>query len=685
MLTLRYFLVIGVGAVISLNYVEPVYSTELLSLTEPISKQSEGRSPQLTQERQKAEGRGSNEFIPISIAQAFWRLEGSNSYNLSLNGSSVAPLEEESHSPCEEIFFPSALCPLPSALFLESEQSQLVVSSTEELTEIAGEVSNTVLTDSAGNIPESSPVPEPPQTISEFTDSRDAETTSTVLQENMGLELGEEPLNPLGSLTEPDIQEGSRGVSTSAKEQFLVQSPESETTTQEGLVVEEIPSLEFLNPSANPLLFPTQPNEVQIENTQAITLEQALELAQTNNRQFQVARLELERAEFVLQQALAAEFPVASFMADIIRTDSAQQELQNRLTGFTQDTVSTVFNPMLTLSYNVFTSGLRSATIRRADEAIRFRQLDLERIFEQLRLDVSQAYYQLQLADAQVIINQAAVTNAEEVLRDAQLREQAGLGTKFDVLQQQVQLANFIQDLTNARRDQRVARRQIVNLLSLAQDSEISAADPITVAGQWELSIDESIILAFKNRAELQQRLTERDIAEQDRLIALADIRPQVNVFATYDVLEVFDDDVGPADGFSIGARFTWNFFDGGSARARARQAETDIAIADTNFADTRNSIRFQVEQAFFDLKANEQNIQTATLAVKQAEESLRLAELRVGAGVGTQLEVINQQTELTRARNNLVSAILNYNIGLANLQRSISNLPDSKLFDLTY
>ena len=647
MLTFRYFLVIGVGTVISLNYVEPVSSTELLSLTKQISQYSESRYPKpavlLTPEQSKATGEAA------------------------LHNQTPSNLGRES---------------------VEDEQSQPVVSSTDELTKIAVEVSNTVLTYSAGELPDPSPAPEPPQTVSEFTSSIDAETTSTALQES-----SEQSMGVVGSGSSLAAQEPFKETSASAEEpaqslerqQLLVQLPVTETTTEVNLLVEEIPSLEFLNPSANPLLFPTKPNEVEIKNTQAITLEQALELAQNNNREFQAARLELEKAQFVLQQALAAEFPTASFMADIIRTDSAQAEIQNRATGFSQDVTSTVFNPMLTLNYNIFTSGLRSATIRRAGEGIRFRQLDIERIFEQLRLNVAQAYYQLQLADAQVIINQAAVTNAEQVLRDAQLREQAGLGTKFDVLQQQVQLANFLQNLTNAKRDQRVARRQIVNLLSLAQDAEVSAADPIEIAGLWELSLDESIILAFKNRAELQQQLTQRDIAEQDRRIALADIRPQISVFATYDVVDVFDDDVGPADGYTIGARFRWDFFDGGSARARARQAETDIAIADTNFASTRNDIRFQVEQAFFDLKANEQNIQTATLAVKQAEESLRLAELRVGAGVGTQLEVINQQTELTRARNNLVSAILNYNIGLANLQRAISNLPDGKLFDLTY
>jgi outer membrane protein TolC len=82
-------------------------------------------------------------------------------------------------------------------------------------------------------------------------------------------------------------------------------------------------------------------------------------------------------------------------------------------------------------------------------------------------------------------------------------------------------------------------------------------------------------------------------------------------------------------------------------------------------------------------LNANKQNIQTAAFALERARESLRLARLRFQAGVGTQLEVINQQTELTRARGNLLRAILDYNRALAALQRAISNLPNNNLSDL--
>ncbi|HEY9704461.1 MAG TPA: TolC family protein [Allocoleopsis sp.] len=88
-----------------------------------------------------------------------------------------------------------------------------------------------------------------------------------------------------------------------------------------------------------------------------------------------------------------------------------------------------------------------------------------------------------------------------------------------------------------------------------------------------------------------------------------------------------------------------------------------------------------QIEQAYYNLDANNQNIQTTELALKQAEESLRLANLRFKAGVGTQTEVLNSETELTRAKVNRLRAILGYNRALATLQRGVSNIPDSTLF----
>ncbi|MBW4661681.1 MAG: TolC family protein, partial [Drouetiella hepatica Uher 2000/2452] len=122
--------------------------------------------------------------------------------------------------------------------------------------------------------------------------------------------------------------------------------------------------------------------------------------------------------------------------------------------------------------------------------------------------------------------------------------------------------------------------------------------------------------------------------------------------------------------------------FDGGQSRAQADQQESNIAIAENQFASNREQIRFQVEQAYSTLRSSFDNIQVTALAVQNAQEALRLARLRFQAGVGTQTDVLQQQTALTQAEVNSLTAILNYNRAIASLQRQISNYPDGNLAD---
>ncbi|WP_293111690.1 TolC family protein [Moorena sp. SIO4G3] len=453
---------------------------------------------------------------------------------------------------------------------------------------------------------------------------------------------------------------------------------------------------EFLDPDPNPLSFPTQSQEVQIDVTQPITLQQTIELAKRNNQELQQAQLTLERNQFVLQEALTAWYPSLSTSAQINYGQGARGQISAQATRDAQgqETVppaqrtpnpgpSGSFTATLSLNYNLYTGGQRPAQVRLAEEQLNLQQLEVERLSEEIRLQVTLAYYNLQEADARVEISQAAVTESAQILRDTELLEQAGLGTRFEVLQQQVELANDSQGLTNALSDQRIARRQLAELLNLSQSAEITAADPIEIAGSWDLSLEQSLILSYKNRSELEQQLVQRKINKEQRTIALAAVRPQLSVFGQIDLLDDLNDTLGFGDGYSVGAQFQWNFFDGGAAMARAKQEDIDVAVAESSFANQRDQIRFEIEQAYSQLNSNEESIETASFALEVAEESLRLARLRFQAGVGTQTDVINQQTALTRARINQLTAILGYNRALANLQRAVSNLPDSKVSDI--
>lgn len=341
--------------------------------------------------------------------------------------------------------------------------------------------------------------------------------------------------------------------------------------------------------------------------------------------------------------------------------------------GSTSGVISNTFNATLSLTYNLFTSGSRPNLIRTARAQVRLSELTLQAQLEQLRLDVANDYYNLQEATALITVAQAAVNNANQSVEEAKALERAGLGTFFDVLQAEVRRADAQQNLTQAQTLERIAQRQLAQRLNVSDVVSLSTAEPVKPAGQWPLSLPKSIRLALQNRPELAQILQQRRIAQLQRRVALAGVRPQVQTFASLNVQDQLEDNVSGAFGYSLGAQVNWNFFDGKAAKAQADQQDTAIAIAETQFADTKNTLRFQVEQAYSDLQSNFKNIDTASKTVSQAEESLRLARLRFQAGIGTQLDITTAQTDLTQAQGNLLSAILDYNRALALIQRATS------------
>lgn len=463
---------------------------------------------------------------------------------------------------------------------------------------------------------------------------------------------------------------------------------------------------EILFPSPNPLYRPTLPEQVNIEETVPITLQQAIDLAIANNENVGISQLQVEQSLATLRENQADLYPSLFFRSSFARNVSAQQDLQvrasnralrvarfNGVPGADEREFGThfgtyAFDNSIQFQYDLGINGARGARIRAAQEQLRISELRLETAIEELRFDVARAYYNLQESDAAVEIQAAAVRNSQKSLEDAEALERAGVGTRFEVLQARVTLANAQQDLTNSRRNQLQSRRELAAILNIDENTNILAADPIALAGAWDLTLEDTIVQAYNNRAELEEQLAERDRAQQLRRVALSATRPNVTLSATYNVLGLISDDPdytatrGWADGYQAEVQLSWNFFDGGAAKAQARQRELEIGIADERFDQLLNQIRLDVERAYYDLQANFDNIQTASLGVEEATEALRLARLRFQAGVGTQLEVINQETDLTRAQNRLLNAIIGYNRALSSLQRAVSNLPSNVLSD---
>ncbi|WP_299403756.1 TolC family protein [Acaryochloris sp. IP29b_bin.148] len=410
-----------------------------------------------------------------------------------------------------------------------------------------------------------------------------------------------------------------------------------------------------------------QTQQAQSQQQLAIQIQQLQVRLQQDQNQIQQQIFDQQIQQLQLRANTSA-LPITISNVTPFQPLSAISQGQGNLGG-----ISNLINGTVSATYNIYTSGLRSGQIESAKAQVKISELEIKRQLEQLRLDVANDYYNLQQTSALISVANDAVRNAEASLDVAKAREQAGLGTKFDVLQSEVQLADTVQNATQAKNLLEIAQRQLAQRLNIKETVNLAAADQVDLAGGWLLTMEESIVLALQNRVELAQILNQRQLAEQQRRVALAANKPQLQAFANMEVADELDDNVSGAFGYTLGVQVSINFFDGKAAKSRAAQQEENIAIAETQFADTKNLLRFEVEQAYANLQSNLRNINTAQSSVELAKESLALARLRFGAGIGTQLDITSAETSLTQSRGNLIAAILDYNRALVALQRATS------------
>jgi outer membrane protein TolC len=420
------------------------------------------------------------------------------------------------------------------------------------------------------------------------------------------------------------------------------------------------------NPSQtqNLLQIQSQPSDVRIKGNRSITLRQAIDLSEKNNREIEAVRLQVDSST-----AATRGFGDFTVTASGALEKNGTPVIANNANTNTFNGSSTPLTGNIQAAYNIFGSGARK---KAAEEQVNFDKLEVDRVSRRVRGDVITAYYDLQEADEQLKINEAAVKNSDRSLRDAKLQEQAGLGTKFDVIRAEVQKATAVQDVIRIGSQQKNARKRLAQILNVTENIEYSASEDVKPRGTWGISLENSIILAYGNRPELKQSAVRRKLSEEQERVASDGSKPRYNLVASYGLRRDFQQSEGFSDSYNVGAQVRWDFLDGGVASSGAEQARAAQAVADAQYITSRDQIRLQVEQAFNTLTSDELNIVTSTGGLKQAEESLRLARLRFAAGVGTQTDVISAETALTTARSNRLRAVIGYNRSLSTLRNAV-------------
>ena len=431
------------------------------------------------------------------------------------------------------------------------------------------------------------------------------------------------------------------------------------------------------------LVLPSQPDQVRIRELRPLTLAEVEQLAEVNNPQLKAVALEVQQAKSSLRAAISSWYPTLNLTANGLPQYLSRQDQQfdqkQQTQGQVQFTEEDTANFRAQLNWKLIDPARVPQISAARDRFERSRDAYLIAL-RNLRLEAAKAYYNLQRSDSQVNVGKESVAASLLSLRYARARFQAGVANKLAVFEAETQLARNQSQLIETLSLQSKARRSLAKIINLPQDITPTAASPSVIVGSWKPSLQESIVAAYAFREELDQFILDISINNSSANAALAAVQPVLSLYNTFNTqrndTQVYQDPSTDRDLYgwnmnnAVGLSATWNIFDGGRARADYRRKKQAAEASAYEFANQRGVIRLQVEQSFYDLRANQQTIFTSTREVLSARESLRLSRLRFAAGVTSQREVVDAQRDLTRAQFQYVDAISLYNITIAELRR---------------
>lgn len=271
---------------------------------------------------------------------------------------------------------------------------------------------------------------------------------------------------------------------------------------------------------------------------------------------------------------------------------------------------------------------------------------------EELIKNVAQNYLQIGTAQEYVKVAQQGLKDANEHLRISQVRYKSELGLYSDVLRAKTEVSEAEQRLVSANKNLSVAKRSLGFLLGTKESVNISNVTPVL-----DLKSIDYYKEFMNHRNDIQAMEINVQNAKNGVRLAQADWFPSLNLNASYNLYQNNYPFGAEGNNYIAGAFLHWDAFDGMKRNYETRKAKDKVKEAGFYLESLKNAVDFKVFEAFASVQEANKNYELAQIALASAEEGNRLVTKRWQASLSPFVDVLDSQTNLDRARANLVKS----------------------------
>lgn len=423
-----------------------------------------------------------------------------------------------------------------------------------------------------------------------------------------------------------------------------------------------------------------------------LSLDEAIDLALSENPTVKVADLEIERYDYVRKETLGNLYPSLSVSGTYTRA-IIKSEISKGLSFGADNTIAASADIALPLIVpSVWrTARLNQIEMQNAVESARASRIDLVN-------SVKKGYYNILLAQQSLAVLKASEANVQQTVDDTRLQYEHGLASEYDLITAEVQLSNLQPSIIQTTNSIDVAKRLLKMYMSLPDNVDIELEGSLDDFRDAVLSGNDGLSTDISQNSALRQLDIQADMLEQQLKVAQTSRMPTLSAFGSVSIsgndMERlnFGAMTGGSDGststpgttesvknsfywqhpISAGIQLSIPIFSGFRNTNKLKQIRNSMAQLDLQRIYLQQSTEVEVRSSINDLLTARETMFANEKTVQQAQKAYDISNTRYKAGAGTILELNTSELALTQARLNYSQAIYDYLSAKADYDRIV-------------
>lgn len=406
------------------------------------------------------------------------------------------------------------------------------------------------------------------------------------------------------------------------------------------------------------------------------TLSDLLKLAFERNPEIAAAQRGIDVAGRGLQEARGERFPVITFGSGYLYAPAERKRLIPRDELRDLQKKGRVFNEQIldlgaVLTIPIYTGGRITANIElnRLNETLSKHRLDQTR--DDLILNVASAYYSIVKLGKVVEATEASRKSLLESRRVVEAQVAAQKAVPADLFKVNTRVASVDQSLIVANNGVELSHAALNTLLGEEAPRRRLALKEDLPRELEPLDLKRDIALALERRPEYQ--IAKREVEIQQKGVEIEESKRWPQIFVVGGVLGAGGDRkfFPMTDDETIGWRLSLPIFD---EPLRQRIGKERARLFEVNERFRREKLRtiFEVEQAHLNVVEAQNRINVAEAVRKEAEEALRIEQVKFEAGKSTVEFLLDAQAAQLQAEVNFFQALADFNVQKVALRKAV-------------